>query len=146
MRRLSSRALACAEARSSRLVARLTLVVAMTIPLLATGCGADNMQRTVDVNLGVWNRSQFELLQVKVHSSAEPNPEAENRLSEPLAPGAETVLPFTSTFHLTVVRKKVEVGEPIAFTTAEPVNADTDGFTLVVFDEAFRLLAPNDPR
>lgn len=147
MRRRPSHAIACAKARSSRLAARLVVAVAMTTALLTSGCaGDDTLGRPIDVNLGVWNRSQFELLEVKAHANAEPHPEGPNLLTEPLPPGTETVLPFTSTFHLTVVRKKVEVGEPIAFTTAVPVIAETDGFTLVVFDEAFRLLAPNDPR
>ena len=36
----------------------------------------------------------------------------------------------------------VDVGEDIAFSTAIPVNVDADGYTLIIFDDDFRLLSP----
>lgn len=122
------------------------LLGAVAIALVMPACAGEAAPpQAVEVILGLWNRSQFELLEVRVHASPDALG-AENLLAEPLAREATVELAFTSTYYVTVVRKKVDVGDAIALTTAEPVIAETDGFTLVVFDEAFRLLSPSDPR
>jgi hypothetical protein len=114
----------------------------LTLALLVAACGdGEGQVPVVDTTLTVLNRSQFELLELYVHE-LESYDEAENLLVAPLAPDAELVVDFTTYWFVTVVRLKIAVGDPIAVTTAEGLEVGAEGFTLIVFDESFRLMDP----
>ncbi len=84
----------------------------------------------------------FELSAVYVHYDVD-YAGSENLLLAPLAVEATwEVLAFEGA-SVTVVRKKIEVGEELALTTARGLDeVTTDGYTLIVFDESFRLMEP----
>lgn len=112
--------------------------------LLLAACGGDGLPHTaLETVLTVWNRSQFELLELRVHDRLDYSGAA-NLLSAPLAVEERFDVDFVQGQYVTVIRRKVEVGETIAFTTERGVDTDEHGCTLIVFDEAFRLLRPQD--
>ena len=93
----------------------------------------------------LWNRSQFDLLEIRLHPGLSYD-DAENILDAELAPEAEiSIADFRSTDRVTVIRRKVDVGERFALTTGAGITIGSPGFTLVVFDESFRLLEPDSP-
>ena len=92
---------------------------------------------------GIWNRSQFDLLEIRVHPDSVSVEDADNFTPDGLAQEAHLLVPeFRSGDLVTAVRRRVDVGELIAVTTAEPVEINGYGYTLVVFDTSFRLLSP----
>jgi hypothetical protein len=109
-----------------------------------TACGGDSDNNppsdTQPLSVTVWNRSQFELLDVRVHDGTT-YASAPNLLSEPLAIEAQRLVQVWPGYHVTVIRRKIEVGDTIALTTSRGLD---QGGTLVVFDEAFRLM-PGTP-
>jgi hypothetical protein len=90
--------------------------------------------------LTVWNRSQFDLEQVRVATTFE------QFLTEPLPHDGHIFIPSVDWgARISVVRYKVEHGPLIAYTTAEGLELSDPGYTLVVFAESFRLLYPTNP-
>lgn len=109
---------------------------------ITSACGADSEPTPETNDLDIWNRSAFELRELKVHSGLAGHVSASNELSEPLLDEHGATVSLETGQYVTVVREKVENGELIAFTTAEPPNVDAAGHTLVVYQESFRLLKP----
>ncbi|HSI04372.1 MAG: hypothetical protein ACAI38_02365 [Myxococcota bacterium] len=102
-------------------------------------CAADFGPPT-PVNITVRNRSQFELLDLRFHPSPDWS-ETPNLLLAPL--GVEEALPvvFVNGDYVTAMRRKIEVGEVIAISSAEPLPDIEEGDTLIVFDMSFRIEA-----
>jgi len=109
--------------------------------LAAAACGADAGPRPGEpASLVVHNRSQYALMELRLH----PSPDylkAENRLGgQPLAVEATHTVFGSGGWYLTVFREKNRGGKLLAFTTATPVVLfDDKGYKLEVFDESFRL-------
>ena len=120
-----------------RTVALLLLFVA------GAACGEDPISpgEPSTVPLTVLNRSLFELLEVRFHE-APGYAGAVNVLPDPLAHDATVELDFVSGEYVTVIRRRTEGGERIAFTTAWPLEVPSEGYVLVVFQEQFRLEEP----
>lgn len=120
---------------------RALLLVSM---MLAPACGDDKLApppSPIPVQLTLWNRSQFEIIDARLHGDAA-YASAPNLLAEPLPVEAQIVVTADTGTYVTVIRRKVEVGDTIALTTARRLDDIEDGSTLVVFDEAFRLMPP----
>ena len=125
---------------------------ATTLLLLATlvACADEGVaiQNVEDDSLGqehlvtLWNRSQFELKEVMVAPPAVANAEVLVHAEAMVIEDYFTVADFVSGSHVSFVREKVNGGEEIAVQTTEPVYVDKDGLSLVLFDDAFRLLPP----
>jgi hypothetical protein len=120
--------------------------VALISITAALGCGGDlgedfPSETPVDVTLTVWNRSQFELLELRVHDGTDYDL-VSSLLSTPLAIEAQADVPFTSLQRVTVFRRKVGVGDVIALTTSIGLPIFEEGYKLIVFDDSFRLLEP----
>ncbi len=130
------------DPRESQLRGRWLLMAG----LLASAAAACNEGGTsggpLPSMLTVWNRSQFELLAVYVHRETD-YLGTENLLAEPLPIDAVVDVALYGGQSVTVVRKKIEVGEEIALTTARGLDeVDGPGYTLMVFDDGFRLMEP----
>jgi hypothetical protein len=106
------------------------------------GCGTSELPPAVDTTITVWNRAQIELLELRVHDG-EAYASAPNLLTEPLAVEGRVDVPIRSRQRVTVLRRRVELAEPSAFTTAEGLEVFEPGYSLVVFDSSFRLMEPN---
>lgn len=95
--------------------------------------------------LTLWNRSQFEILRVVAAS-----PRGEWPEQEIVTPGgaplereaALRVEGFVSGSTITFERERASGGAQIAVSTLTPVYVDEVGYTLVLFDDSFRLLYP----
>lgn len=95
------------------------------------------------IRLIVRNRSEFEHLELRVHNT--PNyMNVPNMFQNPLLDEAEIEVPFKNNQYITVIRRRVEGGTRIAFTTGQGLNVSTNGYTLLVFQQSFRLLRPED--
>lgn len=107
------------------------------------GCGTGDLGFPQPLTL--WNQSQYELLEVSVHPG--PNSEGAPNLAEAgLLPGERLEVPeFMSGSFVTVVRRRVGVGDRIAVSTEEGVEVPGPGYTLVIYDTSFRLLEPDSP-
>ncbi len=113
------------------------------LTLLAAGCGGGEDRPKIETTLTVWNRAQSELLAVIVHDG-EIYDQTLSVITEPLAVEARLELDFVQGQRLTVWRRKVELADPVAYTTARGLDeVDGEGFTLIVFDQSFRLLSPS---
>lgn len=128
----------------------LTLLAA-----LSTGCvsgeQADNNAVFTVENAGevipitVWNRSQYTVDSLKISADGV-FLEASELLTEPLDPeDALLVDTFASGDYVTFARERVEGGDSIAVTTSRPIGVSETGYTLILFDEDFRLLDPDSP-
>ena len=124
--------------RAVRAVVGLALLVASV-----QGCGEESAgeQPIVDTELTIHNASQFDLLEVRIHDG-ESYADAPNLLDGELASGDEVLVPFRTYQHVTVLRRKTDVGPIIALTTAEGLEVTGPGFVLRVFDDGFRLVPP----
>ena len=101
------------------------------------------MSQGQEMSLTVWNRSQFEAHEIRIHSSADPT-KAALEIDEPLPPGEyRRIDAFPSGHYLTYVRDENAFGPEIAVTTESPVCVESSGYTLVMFDSDFRLLWPD---
>ncbi|MFC1611930.1 hypothetical protein ACFL6C_13290, partial [Myxococcota bacterium] len=75
-------------------------------------------------SLVIWNRSQFDLLEVRIHSKTSFE-QAENTTRDGLLTEAHVLVPeFVSGSYVTAIRRRVDVGERIAVTTADAVYID----------------------
>lgn len=116
----------------------LLIAVALLGPC---GCGTQPAKPPVDTTITVWNRAQSELVEVRVHA-ADDYAGAPNLLAEPLAVEARVDLPIRTGDRVTVLRRRVELAEPSAFTTNEGLDLYDAGYALEVFDASFRLMPP----
>jgi hypothetical protein len=86
------------------------------------------------------------LLKIYVHDRIDNYGASPNLLSSPLPVGAQLVVSEPTikpgAWFVTVTRKKVDLGEPVAVTTGEPLDLRDGIYTLWVFDESFRLWKP----
>jgi hypothetical protein len=108
------------------------------------GCSHSARKEHVPVSteLSIWNRAQSELIEIRIHGDEEYG-EAENRLPAPLAVESSVDLPFVQHQYVTVFRRRVADGDPVAFTTGRGLDeVDAPGYTLMVFDQSFRLMPP----
>jgi hypothetical protein len=123
--------------------ARLAIVVLVG---LAAACGSDNAKsppvQPQRVSLTIWNSSQRPLEEVRVHSGTE-YLSATNLLTAPLPDDDRTLVDIFSGQHVTVIRRNVDGGQRIAFTTAQGLYLPTSGYVLQVFQESFRLHEPD---
>ena len=105
------------------------------------GCGMGGDVPSGLVAITVRNRSQFELLELRFHSTPAWS-ETANLLEVPL--GVEQSLPlvFQNGDYVTAMRRKIEVGEVIAISSAAPLPPMADGSLLIVFDMSFRIETP----
>ena len=67
---------------------------------------------------------------------------APDLLADLLAVEARVELPIHTCDRVTVLRRRVELADPSAFTTAEGLEVYDPGYALVVFDSSFRLMPP----
>jgi hypothetical protein len=118
---------------------RARLLFASWLLAAAAGCGAAEAPLPVPASLELWNRSQFELLDVRVHASPS-YLEAQSLLPAPLAIDARGLLYPGDRVYLTVFREQYARGPTRAFTTAGSLGLEPGrGYRLSVFDESFRL-------
>lgn len=91
----------------------------------------------------LWNRSQFAIDDIYLHEPGESYQDVEPlELDAPLATEAKFgVSDFVSGSLITFVRARPD-GRAIAVTSSEPIYVDREGFTVVLFDDSFRLLEP----
>ena len=96
--------------------------------------------------LTIWNNSQYAVRELRALPPTSANG------AEPLQLGAleleahVEVEAFVSGSTVSFVRDRVEGGEAIEITTEEGVYVDSAGYTLVLWDDGFRLLAPGNAR
>jgi hypothetical protein len=122
-------------------------VYLLGLALLLVGCAANGKLGAAPATQGpftltVWNRSQFELLELHVHGSSGYQNTDNELEAPPLGLEAKIDLEVYTGNYFTVVRQRIDVGEEMALTTATPVSLGRDGYTLIVFDESFRLMNP----
>jgi hypothetical protein len=122
------------------------LLVFLLLAFAILGCsssdsGKGNNNATVPhtVILVIWNSTQRPLEEIRTHPAAS-YADAGNLLRTPLADDGRFDIEFWSGSRVTVMRRNVDGGKLIAFTTAHGLVTPTDGFTLEVFQESFRLL------
>ena len=121
----------------------LALAVALALGG-AVACAGQHEGPPVDTTLTIWNRTQSELLELRVHDG-ETYTLAPNLLSAPLPVEEQFAVPFTQGQRVTVIRHRVQDDDPTAYTTAIDLDdVDAAGFTLVVFDRSFRLMKPGE--
>ncbi len=114
--------------------------MAAIVPI--AGCGVVTEAAPVSTTLAIWNRSQTELLEVRVHDG-DAYDAAPNLLETPLAVNDRIEVPFETSQRVTVIRRRVALDDPTAFTTDAPLDdVDGPGWVLIVFDRSFRLMEP----
>ncbi len=92
----------------------------------------------------LWNQSQYSLYQL---SFLPPDLEDPTLSVEELARDERVMLEdFRSGSAISFVRDKVQGGAQITIETQAPVYIDAEGYTLLIFDDAFRLLEPAHPQ
>mgnify|MGYP001606593133 CR=1 FL=1 len=130
---------------ASKLRPRLFFSVAW-VALALAACRDDGGERPFSGALTVWNRGQFEVLHLYVHTDSDYRDDVDLlATSGPLAVETSlSIADFKSGTKVTFVRKKIDVGDEIAVTTNSGVEIDRIGYTLVLFDESFRLLEPDN--
>ncbi len=109
--------------------------------VFVAGCGVGEGVPSGPADITVRNRSQFELLELRFH----PTPtwsETANLLEVPLGIDESLPLVFQNGDYVTAMRRKVEVGEIIAISSAQPLPPMANGAVLIVFDMSFRIEPP----
>ncbi len=108
-------------------------------------CGAESERPPIarldegPASIVVKNRSQYVLNEVRFHRS-ESYSGADSILSEQLSIGGEVVVRGTGWWYVTALREKNYGGPLRAYTTESPLGvAEGAGYTLMVYDEQFRL-------
>jgi len=130
----------------------------MVVLVCSLSCTADTFQIGPH-SLVVWNQSDFDLYDLRTHDSRDNYTEKENMLTSPLqgrdgqtgalsTDGAVfSIEDFYPGTFVTVFRRKIETqqdGPKITLTTGEGLALRSSGYTLVVFDQSFRLMFPNN--
>ncbi len=128
-----------AHPHKPRPYARLLVLLALGV----AACGSDKQpaDQQQPVALSVRNYAALPLDQLYVHGGLSYKG-AQNLLAEPLAEKAEVQVRIIAGQRVTVVRKKSSLSDLMSLTTAEPLPVQADGYTLLVFDESFRLMEP----
>ncbi len=126
----------------------LLAVAALIMSGALFGCGAEKLAPMqgdgpppppTSIDLTVVNRSLFELSEIRLHRTPEYR-SSTNRLGQPLADDAEvTFVGIANNQYVTVIRRRIEAGKRIAFTTAWALKMTTNRQKLYVFQESFRL-------
>ena len=133
----------------SRKAPSLVRIVVVASLLFQGACGDDTGSRPrppleppEPIPLTLWNRSQFELTELYVHPGSR-YVDATNLLETGLTLGDSLLVEsFYNGNRITIVRQK-NAGERIALTTARDIVVHRPGYTLIVFDDSFRLLTPS---
>lgn len=129
--------------RQTILAATAASLLAFALSAAILGCGPGGPMKPSEVtHLVIWNRSEFELLELYVTTDTR-YIGATSLLPQPLADEGRITIQFGGGEYVTVVRRRVAGGERIAFTTAEPVSPSADYSVLIVFQESFRLQDPD---
>jgi hypothetical protein len=112
--------------------------------LVVAGC-ADERLAPSDlrpVELAIWNSTQRPIEEVRVHEEVSYRA-APNLLASALPDDARADVEFLAGKRVTVIRRNVDGGTRIAFSTAYGLDVRTPGWVLQVFQESFRLHAPD---
>ena len=126
---------------------------------LLPGCGADsNFEETppgagAPFRVTIWNRSQFELRAITIASEGGDSSSSGGELGgerelvsledRPLAQEESLLVDgFISGATVSVVRERAAGAGLIEISSAQGLYPDADGYTIIVFDDTFRLLAP----
>ena len=96
---------------------------------------------TLGGTLQIDNRSQFVLLELRIHDRPGYD-EATNVLAGELALEEGIQVDFHAGQYVTAIREKVRQGDRFALTTGQPLDVPRTGARLEVFDESFRLYVP----
>ena len=112
---------------------------------LVASCGERRDPGPVDVrqpaSLVVENRSQFDLLELRIHESME-YVDAQDILQDALPIGGQYVFHGSGSRYVTVFRERNRGGPIIAVSTISPLNLSPEtGYGLLVFDDSFRVEA-----
>ena len=91
----------------------------------------------------LWNRSQFAILEVRVQPS-DLYEDSSNLLDSPLEPEVGTLVEIPYGFHLTTIREKVTGGDLWALTTDTPLTLDGGLHVILIFDDGFRTMTPEE--
>lgn len=115
------------------------LILALSLAA-ALACGAEGPtppgQPAV---LTVTNRSQFTLLELRMHATAS-YAEAQNLLAVPLTINATISHRGSGQYYVTTFRERYAGGPTVALTTETPITlVDDRRYQLSVFDTSFRL-------
>jgi hypothetical protein len=123
---------------------RRTLIGLFCFALLPLGCGdfgRSQPSTPLQVTLTVWNKTLHDIEDLRTHREMS-YAAAPNLLSENLADNTSRDIQFYSGDRVTAMRRNVDAGKLIAFTTERGLTTPTDGFVLLVFQESFRLVPP----
>lgn len=115
-------------------IAVLVLMSIQSAPLFGQDTGTEHL-------IVIENHSDLDLLEVRVHDDLDYS-SAPNLLVDTLAADGIVEIPIRFGQRITVIRRRVEAGKRIAFTTGEDLSIRGTGYTLIVFQESFRLLTP----
>ncbi|MCK5689536.1 hypothetical protein KAI87_09725 [Myxococcota bacterium] len=91
------------------------------------------------------NFAQSELLEIRAHDGADYT-NAPNRLSVPLAVDEAVGLVWVNGSYLTVIRRKLGIGDKIALTTALSLTFWDEGYIIEIFDDGIRTNTGIDAR
>jgi len=120
--------------------------VAWLFAALTTGCASNEAESKHEpqapVLLTVWNSTECDIEDLRVHDGPT-YAGASNLLTDPLPDDGRIDVQLKSGQRVTAMRRNVEGGHLIAFTTANGLAVDADGYMLQVFQESFRLLPPS---
>ena len=108
---------------------------------LAVACGAEgpNPPPGKPAVMTVTNRSQFTLLELRMHGTAS-YATAPNLLAVPLTINATISHRGSGEYYVTTFRERFAGGPTVALTTETPISlADDHRYQLSVFDTSFRL-------
>ena len=118
--------------------------ILLKIVWVATACASGaGPPSDVTFEVSVWNRSQFDLLEVRPHY--ETQSDAQNILQGLLPVGERVLLQRMSAghLHITAIREQVQDGPLLALTTSRPLSLRADGWIIMVFDQSFRFVSPS---
>lgn len=121
------------------------LLAIVAVVLLVEGCGGEALIAEDAVAFSVWNRSDFEIEDLRVHIGPI-YAGVDNLLVETSLLDEQAItIDFESGSYVTAIRRRSELDERmIALTTSEGIDTGVSGFTLVVFADSFRLLHPEN--
>ena len=116
--------------------------------LSCSGCAGEDAEDVASEeephSVTIWNRGQFSIETIHLHETSFWSPEQHEGMSlidAPLEPEATLDETITSGTYVTFVRTRPD-GEPLAVTTSQPIIVDAEGYTLILFDDSFRLMRP----
>jgi hypothetical protein len=125
--------------------ARAGCGAALALGAALSGCECLALPQEYALALTMWNRSQFAVERLYLHRAPEPSDPTSLLDERPLAPEAHLLVAFDSGHYVTAVHGRANGVGRVAVTTESAVTLDGPGYTLVIFDYSFRLLAPDSP-